>query len=101
VRPDNAFIAPADGAVNLLVGWPTKLTLAPNLANQVLALLADTGVTPSTSTINLHNYLPYAALAKTPWELAFPPAMSAEELLALRFREPDEEGEPDNEDDPR
>lgn len=91
IRPDNAFIAPADGAANLLVGWPTKLTLAPNLANQALALLADAGITPSASTINLHTYLPYASLAKTPWELAFPPAMSAEELLALRFREPDDE----------
>lgn len=91
VRPDNAFIAPADGAANLFVGWPTKLTLAPNLANQSLGLLADAGITPSTNNINLHNYLPYATLAKTPWELAFPPAISAEELLALRFREPDEE----------
>ena len=91
VRPDNAFIAPATGAANLLVGWPTKLTLAPNLANQALALLADADIRPSTSTINLHNYLPYACLAKTPWELAFPPEMSAEELLALRFREPDDE----------
>lgn len=93
VRPDNAFIAPADGAANLLVGWPTKLTLAPNLANQALGLLADAGIAPSTNSIDLHDYLPYAALAKTPWELAFPPAISAEEALARRFHEPDEEGE--------
>lgn len=91
MRPDNAFIAAADGATNVLVGWPTKLTLAPNLANQVLALLADARVTPSTNTINLHDYFAYAELAKTPWEMAFPPVMSAEEALALRFREPDEE----------
>lgn len=91
MRPDNAFIAAADGAANLLVGWPTKLTLAPNLANQALGLLADAGIAPSTNSINLHDYLSYAELAKTPWELAFPPAMSAEEALALRFREPDED----------
>lgn len=90
-RPDNAFIAPANGAANLLVGWPTKLTLAPNLANQTLELLADAGVTPSTNRINLHDYLAYAELAKTPWELAFPPALSTEEALALRFRELDED----------
>lgn len=90
-RPDNAFIAPADGTPNLLVGWPTKLTLAPNLANQALGLLADAGITPSPNNIQLHDYLPYTTLAKTPWELAFPPAMSAEEALSLRFREPDEE----------
>lgn len=93
IRPDNAFIAPTAGTANLLVGWPTKLTLAPNLANQALGLLADAGITPSTNNINLHNHLPYATLAKTPWELAFPPAISAEEALALRFREPDEDGE--------
>lgn len=91
IRPDNAFIAAADGAANLLVGWPTKLTLAPNLANQALGLLADAGIAPSTNSINLRDYLSYAELAKTPWELAFPPAMSAEEALALRFREPDED----------
>ncbi len=94
-RPDNAFIAPATGAANLLVGWPTKLTLAPNLANQALELLADAGITPSTNSIHLHNYLAYAEIAKTPWELAFPPAMSAEEALALRFREPSDD-EDDN-----
>lgn len=95
MRPDNAFIALADCAANLLVGWPTKLTLAPNLANQALGLLADADIAPSTNNINLHNYLPYAKLAKTPWELAFPPAISTEEALALRFREQDEEGAPD------
>jgi glycine/D-amino acid oxidase-like deaminating enzyme len=91
VRPDNAFIARADGASNLLVGWPTKLTLAPNLSNQALELLAADGVIPSPATSHLHNYLPQAEIAKTPWEIAFPPAISAEDALALRFREPDED----------
>jgi hypothetical protein len=91
IRPDNAFVAPANGVANLLVGWPTKLTLAPNLANQALGLLVDADITPSTSNINLHDYLAYAELAKTPWEQAFPPTLSAEEALALRFREPDED----------
>lgn len=95
VRPDNAFIARAEGAANLLVGWPTKLTLAPNLANQALELLADAGITPSTNSINVHDYLPYAELAKAPWELAFPPAISAEEALAKRFNITDEEDESD------
>jgi glycine/D-amino acid oxidase-like deaminating enzyme len=91
MRPDNAFIAPVEGTANLLVGWPTKLTLAPNLANQALGLLAEAGLTPSTNCINLHDYLAYAELAKTPWELAFPPALSTEEALALRFPELDED----------
>lgn len=91
-RPDNAFISPAPGTANLLVGWPTKLTLAPNLANQALELLAVAGITPAThNKVNLHDYFAYAELAKTPWELAFPPAISTEDALALRFREPDDD----------
>jgi len=90
-RPDNAFVAPATGASNLLVGWPTKLTLVPNLANQVLERLAGDGITPMHSQHSLLGDLPLAGLAKTPWELAFPPALTAEDALALRFREPDDE----------
>lgn len=96
IRPDNAFIAPAAGATNLLVAWPTKLTLAPNLANQALALLAKEDITPSINNINLHDHLPYAGLAKTPWELAFPPAISAEEALARRLNITYGEGEPED-----
>ncbi|WP_246841650.1 hypothetical protein [Cellvibrio sp. PSBB023] len=91
VRPDNAFVAPATGASNLLVGWPTKLTLAPNLANQALALLTSGNIAPIHPQTSLLTWLPLASLAKTPWEQAFPPALSAEEALALRFREPDDE----------
>lgn len=91
VRPDNAFIIRAEGVTNVLVGWPTKLTLVPNLANQAFELLQADGITPSTGAGNLHDYLPYADIAKTPWEIAFPPAISVEEALALRFREPDED----------
>jgi hypothetical protein len=90
-RPDNAFVAPATGADNLLVGWPTKLTLAPNLANQVLALLTGNRISPTHPQVSVRDWLPLAPLAKTPWEHAFPPALSAEDSLALRFREPDDE----------
>ena len=36
VRPDNAFLAEQE---RLLVGWPTKLALAPDFADRVLAAL--------------------------------------------------------------
>jgi hypothetical protein len=97
VRPDNAFIQPAEGASNLLVGWPTKLTLAPNLANQTLEWLQKAGIEPHHNKPGLQDYLSYAAVAKTPWENAFPPAMPAEQALALRFREPDEGPNKDDE----
>lgn len=87
VRPDHAF-ATRVANTNLLVGWPTKLTLAPNLANQLLDMLREDGIEPGADNTGyrvLHQYLPHATLGKTPWEIAFPPKMSAEEALALRF----------------
>jgi len=44
VRPDNAFLA-AQGP--LLVGWPTKLALAPDFADRVMAALAQDGLQPT------------------------------------------------------
>src|SRR5690606_6310316 len=32
LKPDEAFAAPAQGLANVTVAWPTKLTLAPDLA---------------------------------------------------------------------
>jgi len=88
-RPDNAFIAAAKGCNNVLVGWPTKLTLAPNLANQTFELLAQAGIAPiaKNATSQLAPYLPKPPIAPTPWELAFPAAMSAEEQLMLKLQE--------------
>jgi hypothetical protein len=88
-RPDNAFIAAAKGCSNVLVGWPTKLTLAPNLANQALELLAQAGIEPSANTApsELTRFLSKPPIAQTPWELAFPAAMSTEEQLMLKLQE--------------
>lgn len=44
VRPDNAFLAEQQ---NLLVGWPTKLALAPDFADRVLAALQRDAVRPA------------------------------------------------------
>lgn len=43
VRPDNAFLADQQ---RLLVGWPTKLALAPDFADRVLAALSRDAVQP-------------------------------------------------------
>lgn len=93
-RPDKAFVAPAPGATNLLVGWPTKLTLAPNFASETLALLRQRGIQPSQAAQpRLHPQVPYAPLARTPWEQAFPPPISEEERLAKLFPAADDEEE--------
>ena len=56
VRPDNAFLAEQG---RLLVGWPTKLALAPDLADRVLASLARGDVQPG-------SYPPLPALPRPP-----------------------------------
>lgn len=94
IRPDNAFVAAADGCNNVLVAWPTKLTLVPNLANQVLDLLRTSNLTPkinsTTAIAKLRQILSAPTIAQTPWEFAFPPPLSAEDALNLKFRELDD-----------
>lgn len=65
-RPDNVSIAQSN---NLMVCWPTKLTLAPNLANQVLARMQDSGLCASTDNSPLRPaFLQHPQVATTPWE---------------------------------
>ncbi|MCO6056437.1 FAD-dependent oxidoreductase [Pseudomonas sp. MOB-449] len=56
VRPDNAFLSEQG---RLLVGWPTKLALAPDFADRVLAAFARDGVRPGAN-------LPLPALPRPP-----------------------------------
>jgi glycerol-3-phosphate dehydrogenase len=75
-RPDKAFVGAPDAMKNLLVAWPTKLTLVPNLANEVLDLLQQDQVIPAgdmAATTPLAQHLTYPPLALTPWDIAFPP----------------------------
>jgi len=66
-RPDNAFLAEQG---RLLVGWPTKLALAPDFADRVLAALARDGIRPGpTST---RPELPRPPLGRPFWENLLP-----------------------------
>ncbi len=67
VRPDNAFLAEQQ---RLLVGWPTKLALAPDFADRVLASLHRDGVQPATHA-SLPE-LPRPALGQPVWEVLLP-----------------------------
>ena len=63
VRPDNAFLSEQDG---LLVGWPTKLALAPDFADRVLASLERDAIRPG-----VHSALPdlpRPAIGRPAWE---------------------------------
>jgi glycerol-3-phosphate dehydrogenase len=66
-RPDNAFLAEQG---RLLVGWPTKLALAPDFADRVIASLERDGIQPQAAE-------PLPALPKPPmgvpaWEQLLP-----------------------------
>ncbi|ANY89695.1 MULTISPECIES: NAD(P)/FAD-dependent oxidoreductase [Pseudomonas] len=67
VRPDNAFLADQQ---RLLVGWPTKLALAPDFTDRVLASLDRDGIRPSAQP-NLAD-LPRPALGVPAWEQLLP-----------------------------
>lgn len=67
VRPDNAFLA-EQGA--LLVGWPTKLALAPDFADRVIASLEGAGIMPGSHAPL--PALPRPPMGQTPWEQLLP-----------------------------
>ncbi|WP_461482052.1 FAD-dependent oxidoreductase [Porticoccus sp.] len=70
-RPDKAFANRAEGCANIIVAWPTKLTLSPNLADEVMALLKKADLTPSDGAIPALDFLARPPLAPTPWQTAF------------------------------
>jgi len=67
VRPDNAFLAEQQ---RLLVGWPTKLALAPDFADRVLAALERDEIRP-TARPNLSD-LPRPVVGIPAWEHLLP-----------------------------
>ena len=67
VRPDKAFIADQG---RLLVGWPTKLALAPDFSDRVLQALEQDGIRPGNAPVL--PQLPRPPLAKTAWEQLLP-----------------------------
>jgi glycerol-3-phosphate dehydrogenase len=67
VRPDNAFL---DVQHRLLVGWPTKLALAPDFADRVLANLSKDGIHPTPQPALTD--LPRPPLATPVWDQLLP-----------------------------
>lgn len=69
VRPDKAFAQRAKGLNNIIVGWPTKLALCPNFADEAIAQLNTRVEMPETGS-PLPN-LAQADIAPPPWEQLF------------------------------
>nr|VFJ47391.1 MAG: Glycerol-3-phosphate dehydrogenase [Candidatus Kentron sp. DK] len=67
--PDSAFVQPHK---NLIIAWPTKLALAPDLAERVLAAcLPPAGRENSAALPAELEVLPRPAIAEPVWERAF------------------------------
>lgn len=66
-RPEDAYFTEES---NVLVAWPTKLTLTPNLADNVTKHLAASGVVPSSAKTeqDLSGVLEAAELAASRWD---------------------------------
>jgi glycerol-3-phosphate dehydrogenase len=69
LKPEQAFAAIAAGCPNLIVAWPTKLTLAPDMADAIERLLA---IEPAAAALPAWTQrLPAPAVASPCWETAF------------------------------
>jgi len=67
VRPDNAFVSDTG---RLLVGWPTKLALAPDFSDRVIHALEQVGIKPGN--VPALPDFPRPPLGKTAWEQLLP-----------------------------
>lgn len=67
VRPDNAFVSDTG---RLLVGWPTKLALAPDFSDRVINALEQDGIKPAN--VPALPDFPRPPLGKTAWEQLLP-----------------------------
>lgn len=68
IKPDNAY---ATRHQRLLVTWPTKLTLSPDLGDRVLALLDEAGVTPQHPQPSAATGSAVPAVARARWHTLF------------------------------
>ncbi|MEQ8953959.1 MAG: hypothetical protein RL120_07460 [Gammaproteobacteria bacterium] len=65
-RPDDAYFAEHG---NVIAAWPTKLTLAPSLADKVIEQLQGKSFAPGSANAAAPLGLPSASLASQPWNL--------------------------------
>ncbi|MGK0498725.1 MAG: glycerol-3-phosphate dehydrogenase [Oceanicoccus sp.] len=70
IKPDKAFAANAGNCNNVIVGWPTKLTLAPNMADEIIALLDGDHIKPQADQSQLPA-LNCPQVASPCWETLF------------------------------
>lgn len=68
VRPDNAWLSAAQGAAEVLVAWPTKLTLVPNLGDLLASELQS--LQPAYPQADWQAFPPCRDVQAAPWQAA-------------------------------
>ena len=72
IKPDKAFAEVAKQCSNVIVSWPTKLTLAPNMADEVNKLLMADDITPQHKELSPElEKLPKPKVGTPCWETVF------------------------------
>lgn len=64
-RPDSCY---AKEVGNIIAAWPTKLALAPKLADEIVDKIHHAGIKPHPSDLRLLRAWPIPALAKPVWD---------------------------------
>lgn len=72
LRPDRAFVGKVDSVDNTLAAWPTKLSLSPDLADEISRFLAEDDIRPRFKPdLSLLQGLPRPGIAPTCWDTQF------------------------------
>jgi glycerol-3-phosphate dehydrogenase len=72
LRPDSAFVGAVNSVDNALVAWPTKLSLSPNLADEIDRALAQRGIEPGpTDDLTPLRAMGQPAIARSCWDSLF------------------------------
>lgn len=72
IKPDKAFAEIASGCSNVIVSWPTKLTLAPNMADEVTRLLEKDAIRPVSQQLDgVLSLLKKPTVSLPCWETLF------------------------------
>jgi hypothetical protein len=73
LRPERAFVGRLDGVDNALAAWPTKLTLCPDLGDEIgRQLVADHVLPRHRPDLATLAYLGRPAVATPYWDRLFP-----------------------------
>jgi len=70
-RPDKAFAGITKNHSNVIVAWPTKLTLCPNLADEIVFLLDKRNIRKSKTQLPELSFLDKPKISVTPWKKVF------------------------------